>query len=274
LRDADVAPAAGRRPAVPAALHYVNSKSVALNINAEVGPSGLTRATLWWADEKSDWTKWRQEHGPKQAPPGSDPDRPRKIPVDFTFEAPKDGTYAFVIVVENHRGQNRPNPKKGDPGDAQVVVDTTPPVVELLSARVSPNGDRGAIVDIRWKATDANIAPMPIQLEYRPAADQQAAWKRITPDWINNDGQFNWTAPSGEGYEFHIRVVCKDRAGNESKDGTDRTKKPVNVDLAVPKVEWSDVVPGKGGPGGGAGAGLPSGIPKINVGPSPGGPDG
>jgi hypothetical protein len=273
LRDADVAPAGGRRSANPATLHYVNNNAVALNINAEVGPSGLTKAILWWADEKLDWTKWKQEVGPKQAVEDpNNPDRTRKIPVNFVFDAPKDGTYSFIIIVENHRGQNRPNPKKGDAGDVQVVIDTTPPVVELLSTpRVSPNGDRAATVDIRWKASDANIAPMPIKLEYRPARDGHAAWKAITPDWINNDGQFNWTAPNGEGYEFHIRVVCKDRAGNEAKDGTDRMNKPVNVDLAVPKVEWSDVVPGKGG---GAGAGFPTDIPMIKVGPAPPGSKG
>jgi hypothetical protein len=276
LRDADVAPAAGRRPAVPAALHYVNSKSVTLNINAHVGPSGLTKATLWWADKDLNWTRWKQEVGPLPAPPGNDPDRPRTIPVNFVFEAPTDGTYSFVIVVENHRGQNRPNPKKGDAGDVQVVVDTTPPVVELISSLVRPNGDRGATVDVRWKATDTNIAPVPIKLEYRPARGEEHTWKAITPDWINNDGQYNWTAPTGEGYEFHIRVVCKDRAGNEARDGTDRTNKPVNVDLAVPKVEWSDVVPGKGGGGSGlgpapTGASIPD-VPMINVGTAPMGP--
>jgi hypothetical protein len=41
-------------------------------------------------------------------------------------------------------------------------------------------------------------------------------------------------------------VVCKDKAGNEAED---KTKSPVNVDLARPGVSGVDVAPGKDGLG-------------------------
>lgn len=222
---------------------YVKTKSLTLNYNARVGQSGLLASRLYAADDKLDWTI-AKEDGAKPAPPVASPDTPRIIPLKFEYAAPADGTYNFIIVAENHRGPNRRPPVKGSTGDIQVVVDTKPPVVEIISTKVSPNGDRGAVVDIRWKATDINIEPVPIMLEYR-AADKQE-WKAITADWIDNTGQHTWTAPTGESHEFHIRVRARDRAGNM---GDKVTEKPVNVDLAVPQVDYSDVVPGVSGIG-------------------------
>ncbi|WP_020471271.1 hypothetical protein [Zavarzinella formosa] len=243
-------PAPGLRTLQPS-VHYVKEKSITLNFNARVGQSGLTHAYLYAADDKLDWLKAKEE-GPKPAPPVASPDAVRTIPLSFVYEAQKDGTYNFIIIAENHRGPSRRIPVKGTLGDIQVVVDTKAPDVEIISTKVSPNGDRGAVVDIRWKASDINIAPVPVMLEYRPADKQE--WKGITADWTDNTGQHTWTAPTGESHEFHIRVRCRDRAGNIGEKMTD---KPVNVDLAVPQVDYQDVVPGGSG---------------ISVGPGPGGP--
>jgi len=233
-------------------LHYVNTKTVKINVNAKVGPSGFTAAHLYWADDKLEWKKHDKSHGPKRALPSTDPDKPRYLPVSFEFNAPRDGIYHFISVVENHLEASRPEPKKGETGDLQVVVDTTEPEVQVLGTKVSSNGDRGAVVSIKWKATDANIAPVPIKLEYqaiRPdRSDEKGEWKAITPDWIDNTGQHTWPAPTGDAYEFMIRVTCRDRAGNEKSVVT---VKPVNVDMERPRVDYADVVPGKGGPSSG-----------------------
>ena len=62
VRDADASPAAGAR-AVQPTLHYVNNKTINLNVTASpVGRSGLTNALLWIADEKLVW-KVAQELG-------------------------------------------------------------------------------------------------------------------------------------------------------------------------------------------------------------------
>jgi hypothetical protein len=267
MRDSALTPAAGARSVQPT-LHYLNTQSVALQLKAEVGPSGLTKATLYWADEKLEWKPHKDVKGPLAAPETNSPDKQRFIPVDFNFLAEKDGLYNFIIVVENHRAASRKVPVKGDPGDIQVMVDTTKPAVKFATTpRVTSNGDRGAVVDIRWEAKDANIAPVPIKLEYsavrldRPS--EPGEWKAITPDWMDNTGQYSWSAPTAEAHLFLIRVTCKDRAGNEAKI---ETVTPVNVDLEVPKVHGVDVAPGKGGLGPAPGA---PGIPDITVGPGP-----
>jgi hypothetical protein len=244
VRDPAVSPAAGT--AQPS-LHYVNTKKVTLNINASVGPSGLKKAYLYWADEKLVWQKYKEEKGPLPAPPVTSPDKPRMIPVEFTFEPPsgKDGLYSFVIVVENHLFTSRPIPKNGEAGEVQVIVDTTKPTVEITGNQVSKNGDRGAVVDIRWRATDTNIAPLPIKLEYQAVkADRPtdpSEWKAINSDPVDNTGQFTWSVPTGEAHLFRIRVTCKDKAGNENSA---ETHDPVNTDLFRPGVDAVDVKPG------------------------------
>ena len=242
VRDPAVSPAGGS--AVPS-LHYVNNRTVTLSINATVGPSGLTKATLYWADEKLNWQKWKDEKGPMPAPPVTSPDKARTIPVEFKFVADKEGLHNFVIVVANHLHHSRPAPKNGEAGEIQVMVDTLVPTGEIVSAQVSKNGDRGAVVDIRWRAQDPNIAPTPIKLEYAPINPERpaeaGAWKTIHPDWVENTGQYTWTVPTGEAHKFRIRLICKDRAGNEA---TFQYKDEINTDLFRPGVEAVDVKPG------------------------------
>ena len=264
VRDTEVAPAGGgARVQVP--LHYVSSRVVSLNSSVNTGPSGITGASLYWADETLKWAKG-PILGANKPVEANTPDQVKPIPLPFVFKAEKDGLFNFIIIAENHRGTNFRIPKPGDPGHVQVIVDTLKPAVEILETKVAPNGDRGAVVNIKWNAKDANIAPIPIKLDYK-AIGRGDEWKAITADWIDNTGQHTWTAPSGEGHEFLIRVTCKDRAGNENAQ---TTKEPVNVDLTVPQVEYGDIAPGgRAGPGAGGVSGFreapPIGAPNIEV---------
>jgi hypothetical protein len=124
----------------------------------------------------------------------------------------------------------------------------------VVSTQVSKNGEQGAIVDIRWRAQDANIAPVPIKLEYQAIKPDKPTepgeWKAIAPDWVDNTGQYTWTVPTGEAHQFKVRVTCKDRAGNEASH---ETAEPVNTDLFRPGVDAVDVKPGVSGISVGAG---------------------
>jgi hypothetical protein len=257
VRDSEVAPAGGgARAQVP--LYYVNRKVVTINTTVSVGPSGIQDATLYYADEKlAQWVK-TPGIGAKAAPPTNDPDKLAKIPLQFVFDVKQDGLYNVIVLVKTHLGLSGREPVRGDPGHLQVIVDETKPTVELLGTKVAPNGDRGAVVNITWRAQDANIAPIPIKLEYRAAKSEE--WKGVTPaEWVDNTGQHTWTPPTGDAHEFFIRVACKDRAGNEHQV---TSPTPVNVDLVRPQVEYGDVAPGGGaGRGGVGGGGVRSAIP-------------
>lgn len=242
-RDADVTQTGGSRTAPPN-LHYVKEQTVALNISATVGASGLKDAVLYVTDSSLQNWKIAQRLGAKQAIKAGDG---YEVPLQFVAKVEKDGLYHFMTVYENHLGPNRRAPKPGDAGDVQVMVDTTPPAVVIESTRVSSNGDRGAVVNLRWKATDPNLAPVPIKLEYAPVTNkpgEQPVWTAITDGFIDNSGQHAWPVPTGEAYEYLVRVIAKDRAGNETRKPAD---KPVNVDLTVPSSKDVQVAPSRGG---------------------------
>jgi hypothetical protein len=225
--------------------HFVNSTTVKLNYNVTVGPSGIRKVTLWRQDEKQAWSKVLEKDGDELRPDKETPavlpgERPKTEPLTLVHTVEKDGTYGFIIVVESRAGASGREPKPGDPPHTVVVVDTTPPLVKMSEPKVRPNGAaaQGALVDIMWQATDKNLAPAPITLEYAEKLD--GPW-RVIAEKIDNTGKYTWAVPPTEPYSFYVRVKAIDRAGNLALD---TSKQNVIVDLTVPQVEIRDVAPG------------------------------
>jgi hypothetical protein len=110
----------------------------------------------------------------------------------------------------------------------------------MSEPKVRANGTatQGALVDIMWQATDKNLAPAPITLEYAEKLD--GPW-RVIAEKIDNTGKYTWAVPPTEPYSFYVRVKAIDRAGNLALD---TSKQNVVVDLTVPQVEIRDVAPG------------------------------
>lgn len=226
--------------------HFVNNTTIKLNYNVTVGPSGLKKVTLWKLDEKNLWTKALEKDGNDLRPDRDAPavlpgERPRTEPLALTHDVQHDGVYGFLIVVESRAGTSGREPRPSDPPQTTVVVDTTPPQLKMTEPRVRPNGTaaQGALVDIVWQATDKNMAPAPITLEYAERLD--GPW-RVIADKIDNTGKYTWAVPPTEPYSFYVRVKAIDRAGNIA---TDTSKQNVIVDLTIPQVEIRDVAPGK-----------------------------
>ena len=224
--------------------HFVNSTQVKLNYNVTVGPSGIRKVTLWRHDEKQVWSKVLEKDGndlkPEKELPAVVPgDKPRTEPLTLTHDVQKDGTYGFIIVVESRAGASGREPKTGDPAQTTIVVDTTPPQVKMNEPKVRANGtpNQGALVDIAWQATDKNLAPAPITLEY--AEKLEGPW-RVIAEKIDNTGKYTWAVPPTEPYSFYVRVKAIDRGGNMAAD---TSKQNVIVDLTVPQVEIRDVTP-------------------------------
>jgi hypothetical protein len=238
---------ASRMPPAEPTVHYLNTNRVSVNANVDVGPSGLTRASLYYKDGTLEWKKFEEEMGPLPAPPTSSPDKKTAIPISFNFRAPRNGPYEFIIVVQNAHNTNRAAPTASEHGEVRVVVDTLKPEVSIYSAKVVRDGDTGTRVDITWGAKDANLGATPIKLEYRSVHPDRPGeaieWKAITPDWIENSGKHSWAIPKDVGYQVLIRIVCKDRAGNEVRA---ETAAPITVDLAVPAVRNINVAPTAG----------------------------
>jgi hypothetical protein len=235
------------------ALHHVSSKRVRLEYDVKVGPSGLEKVELWYTTNGVEWKLYNpggtDAGGDEKLPldvglgqPAAGADEPKGDKRSLVFDAKEDGLYGFIIIARNRVGRGPEAPKRGDPAQVQVVVDTTKPAVKLLDVKVRSNGERGgAVVEIAWDARDANMAPQPITLEYAKS-DDPAQWQLIA-DKLENSGRFTWTVGTGPGdpYQFLVRVRCIDRAGNEGEAKSDH---PVIVDLTVPSVEIKNVAPG------------------------------
>jgi hypothetical protein len=131
----------------------------------------------------------------------------------FLFRAMGDGEYWFLIRSMDASGQLQP--RGGDRPGLRVVVDTTPPKLQLEARR----GDAGQVV-ARWQVADANLKPESLKLEYRAAADQP--WQAVALDRQGFrttggvcTGEVSWWPPSGSP-RAEVRAEVADAAGNTS----------------------------------------------------------
>jgi hypothetical protein len=105
----------------------------------------------------------------------------------FSFQAPSDGEYWFVVKTLD--AQNRQHPDgNADPG-LQVIVDTTVPRLDLLLRQTAPGR-----VQLSWAATDTNIDPTQLRLEYTQPGVTNWQPVSIVP---KSSGQTEWSVPQG-----------------------------------------------------------------------------
>jgi hypothetical protein len=129
---------------------------------------------------------------------------------NFLFRAAADGEHWFIIRTLDASGGARPE-KLERPG-LQVLIDTTPPRLELEAAR----GEMGQIV-ARWRAVDLNLKPDTLSIQYRTSATQ--SWQTVAldrqargtgPVWT---GEVSWWPPRDAG-RIEIRAEVGDSASN------------------------------------------------------------
>src|SRR4051812_41536753 len=90
----------------------------------------------------------------------------------FTYRAPGDGEYWFVMRTTDRRG--RMLPETIDRPDMRVIVDTAPPRLELTATR----GDAGEL-KASWVAVDPLLKPDSLKVEYQTAG---GAWRPVAVD--------------------------------------------------------------------------------------------
>jgi len=128
----------------------------------------------------------------------------------FVFEAPGDGLYSFSIRSVDGAGQEHPSGPHTV--GLAVMVDTESPVLRL-EANSGPGGE----VTARWQATDRQLDPQSLVVEYR--TDASSPWRRLAlptgepqPPGTHNS-QATWMPGIRQGV-VSIRAQVRDRAGN------------------------------------------------------------
>jgi hypothetical protein len=197
-------------------IRFVNTNRISFNFKIEdVGTSGVSAVELWYTEDQG--RTWRKHPEPL----GNQP------PYVVSVEGEK--LYGFTLIAKSGVGKGEEPPRKGDPPQVYVQVDTKKPEVRLDSAKVA-SGYEGNTLTIAWSARDQFMRPQPITISYCERIGDD--WKPIARD-IENTGRYVWKLPTDVPPRMLIRVEAIDRAGNV---GSDETKEEVIVDLKVPRV--------------------------------------
>jgi hypothetical protein len=245
------APAGGWTGAAPAAdaprAQVIGYPRFDLGYDVEQrGPSGISRVDLWVTrDEGKSWLPWSQHDGKNGA-------------VRVTLDAPKnpqplEGAYGFRLVPVSGAGL-KTEPAPGDAPELRVVLDVTPPKLELYKTAGDPANPDTLV--IRWTATDRNFGEEPITLEWSEAIagpwhpvastgpDPVVQATAVSPPPVAkrlaNTGQYAWRVPAGTPARVYLKATACDAAGNV----TERvTRDPETVDLTKPRARISGIVP-------------------------------
>lgn len=186
----------------------------------DVGPSGVSAVELFVT----------QNNGQKWFKYGDDLDKQSP----FVVEVPEDGLYGFAIRVRSGAGLADDPPQPGEEPSVVIVVDRTPPQVQLLPIQQGAGGQMNKIA-ISWRMADENPSDKPVSLAY--SANPNGPWERIC-DWQPDTGNYVWNVGQGVPSRFYVRLVARDAAGNHSFVDTPQ---PLLVDLSKPTARIVDV---------------------------------
>jgi hypothetical protein len=213
------APAWPRPPAGPTQI--TNSTQVTLDYEvSKVGPSGVGSVELYLTqDEGHTWQRYADD--PKLKPP-------------MTVNLPGEGVFGLRLVVRSRAGLGQRPPQSGDLPQMRVEVDTTPPVAKLFPPQPDPRR-RDALL-LTWNASDHNLAPNPITLQWSERPD--GPWQMIAAD-VTNSGRYTWTLSQTLPYRVYLRLLARDAAGNV---GMDQTSEAVLIDLHEPEGQIKGII--------------------------------
>ncbi|HEX3150469.1 MAG TPA: hypothetical protein VHR66_20490 [Gemmataceae bacterium] len=183
----------------------LNTRTCTVNYQLD-GPTRYPNKIDFWAsaDGGRTWNQVRDLNG--GIPPAK-------------LSLPGDGVFSIRI---RPGGGTKPPEAMEDP-DCVVEVDTTKPIVNLMTPAL---GDEG-VMTIGWTAADENLLSNSISLYYAPKP--AGPWEVIVTGY-KNTGEYKWAVPAGLAGPVYLRVEATDRAGNIG-----RYESPTPVALEVGK---------------------------------------
>ena len=188
----------------------------------DVGPSGVSSVEMFVTQNNGQkWWKYGDDSD-KQSP--------------FVVEVPEDGLYGFAIRVRSGAGLADEPPQPGEEPTVVIVVDRTPPQVQLMPIQQGGGGQINRLT-ISWRIADDNPSDKPISLAY--SGNPNGPWEKIC-DWQPDTGSYVWNVGQGVPSRLYIRLAARDAAGNIALADTPQ---PLMVDLSKPTARIVDVEP-------------------------------
>ncbi len=194
-----------------------NSLTVPLQLDIkDGGPAGLESAQLWVSqDDGTSWTEGPWIKDPKQIP----------------WKAPSDGTYRLAILAIDRAGNKSEVPAGKGPKQFVLVVDTTPPLVQLANAiGIQPAANGGnAVIQRAFKKGD-RVQVQFVAKDVNLAANSAAIYLQTTPgNWVQLaagqplDQPYRFALPDIATKTARIKVTAADLAGNIGEATADET---------------------------------------------------
>jgi hypothetical protein len=218
------------RGALPA-LQIVNKRQVKLGFDVtRFGPSGLGSVDVYvTTDEGATWEKSQADPN-VTLPVTAETRGAQPVRGSVTVNLPKDGLiYGFFLVVKSRAGLGKEPPRPGDPPQVRIELDTMQPEAELYA----PQSDtvRPDCLVLTWKASDRNLAPNPISIEWSARPD--GPWTFIGDAQLANTGRYLWQIAENTPAKVYLKLSVRDTAGNTA---VALTPQPVLIDLTRPDV--------------------------------------
>jgi hypothetical protein len=157
----------------------------------------------------------------------------RRSPVDVKL--PGEGVFGLSVVVTNGNGFGGTPPRSGEAPSCWIEVDSTPPFVQFRPIELL---SEGAGLEIRWTASDKNLASEPINLYYRTG--RAGPWLPIAAG-LKNDGHYRWAFPKSGISQFFFKIEAVDQVGNMAHA---ETPEATVVDMTEPRGVVIRVSPG------------------------------
>ncbi len=134
----------------------------------------------------------------------------------FTYRAPQDGEYWFNVVTVDRGGRSIPADVSKEAPGLIVVIDSTPPQVEVQFVGTTPEGQQ-----VRCEVRDANPDPVKTRFSYQT---RDKIWRPLEATAAHTD---TFCIPGQAALSGMIRVSVTDMAGNTSTREVNLSALPV-----------------------------------------------
>ena len=139
---------------------YVNNVAVRLPIEIENAQRAKLQGLVLYVKDNPQGAWQKIEQGPPQQ-------------TEFVFQAPREGEYWFRIVAIDTQGRSHPSDLNNLQDVVVVVIDTTPPAVDVRFVGVTNEG-----TTVQCECRDANLDPLQTRFFFQT---QDQVWRPLDP---------------------------------------------------------------------------------------------
>lgn len=179
----------------PDELLFVNTQDVVISFDAR----GVVEGVELWVSRDAG-RSWQRQ------------DAPRWGRSSLLFSAPGEGRYDLYVRLIGP--QPMPRPGRGTAPHRSLVIDTTPPIVQIRAVGPAPSG-QPATLRIDCIVIEEHLRTGGIRLLYRTDATQPWRDTGLRPA---AGGTLLWRPPQALGDHCDLRLIVTDAAGNRGSD--------------------------------------------------------